>query len=33
MMAELTQGILDVLEDAPELMPCLDAGELREDMD
>lgn len=33
LMPELTQGILDVLEDAPELMPSLDAGELREDMD
>jgi hypothetical protein len=33
MMPELTQGMIDVLEEAPELMPSLDAGELREDMD
>ena len=33
MMSELTQGMIDVLEEAPELMPALDAGELRDDMD
>jgi len=33
MMPELIQGLIDVLEEAPELMPSLDAGELREDMD
>jgi hypothetical protein len=33
MMSELTQGLIDVLEEAPELMPSMDAGELREDMD
>jgi hypothetical protein len=33
MMAELTYGLVDVLEDAPELLPSLDSGELREDMD
>jgi hypothetical protein len=33
MMPELIQGLIDVLEEAPELMPSLDSGELREDMD
>jgi len=33
MLSELTQGIIDVIEEAPELMPPLDAGELREDLD
>ena len=33
MMPELTYGIVDVLEDSPELMPSIDFGELREDMD
>lgn len=33
MMSELTQGTIDVLEEAPELMPSLDAGELRDDLD
>jgi len=33
MMAELTQGTMDVLGDAPELLPSTDAGELREDLD
>jgi len=33
MMPELIQGTIDVLEEAPELMPSLDEGELREDMD
>jgi hypothetical protein len=32
-MPELMYGIVDVLEDSPELMPSQDAGELREDMD
>lgn len=33
MMAELTFGIVDVLGETPELLPALDSGELREDMD
>jgi hypothetical protein len=33
LMPELMYGIVDVLEDSPELMPSQDAGELREDMD
>jgi hypothetical protein len=33
MMPELTQGVIDVLEDMPDLLPCVDFGELREDMD
>jgi hypothetical protein len=33
LMPELTFGLVDVLEDSPELMPSVDAGELREDMD
>ena len=33
MMPELTYGIVDVLEEAPELLPSVDEGELREDMD
>ncbi len=33
LMAELTYGTIDVLDDAPELLPALDFGELREDMD
>jgi hypothetical protein len=33
MMPELTYGIVDVLEDDPDLMPSVDFGELREDMD
>ena len=33
MMRELTQGVIDVLEDMPDLLPCVDFGELREDMD
>jgi len=32
-MSELTYGIIDVLEDEPELLPSVDFGELREDMD
>lgn len=30
---ELTYGIIDVLQDDPDLLPSLDFGELREDMD
>lgn len=33
MMPELKIGIIDVLVDAPELLPTLDFGEFREDMD
>lgn len=33
LMSELTYGIIDVLEDEPELLPSPDFGELREDMD
>ena len=33
MMPELKIGTFDVLEDAPELMPALDIGELRDDID
>jgi hypothetical protein len=33
MMAELTYGIIDVLDDSPELLPSIDFGEQREDMD
>jgi hypothetical protein len=33
MLPELMYGTVDVLEEAPELMPALDTGELREDMD
>jgi hypothetical protein len=33
LMAELPYGIIDVFEDAPDLLPSIDAGELREDMD
>ena len=33
MMSELTYGTIDVLDDAPGLLPSLDFGELREDMD
>lgn len=33
LMSELTYGIIDVLEDSPELLPPVDFGELREDMD
>jgi hypothetical protein len=33
MMAELKIGIIDVLADAPELLPPVDFGEFREDMD
>jgi hypothetical protein len=33
MMAELTFGEMDVLLDRPDLLPPVDFGELREDMD
>lgn len=33
LMPELTYGIVDVLEDYSDLMPSVDYGELREDMD
>jgi hypothetical protein len=33
MMSELTIGTYDVLEDAPNLLPPVDFGDLREDMD
>jgi hypothetical protein len=33
MMAEIAQNMIDVLEDAPDLLPPLDFGELRQDMD
>jgi hypothetical protein len=33
LMPELMYGIVDVLEDSPDLLPSVDFGELREDMD
>lgn len=33
MMSELTIGTYDVLDDAPDLLPSIDFGDLREDMD
>jgi hypothetical protein len=33
MMAELAYGMIDVLLDDPELLPSVDFGDLREDMD
>lgn len=33
MMSELTQGLIDVLEDDPDLLPPVDYGDMREDMD
>jgi hypothetical protein len=33
MMPELPYGVLDVLEERPELLPSPDFGELRQDMD
>ena len=33
LMSELQYSELDVLDDRPDLLPTLDAGELREDMD
>ena len=33
MLPELPFGVIDVLADAPDLLPCLDYGDLRDDMD
>lgn len=33
LMAELAFGMLDVLQDDPDLLPSVDFGDLREDMD
>ncbi len=33
LMPELPFGMMDVLDEEPELLPCVDAGELREDLD
>jgi putative flippase GtrA len=33
MMPEIPIGMFDVLEDAPEMLPAVDFGDLREDMD
>jgi len=33
MMAELTYGTIDVLQDDPDLLPSVDFGDLRQDMD
>ena len=33
MMPELTYGVIDVLDEAPDLLPAIDFGEMREDMD
>lgn len=33
MMSELTFGTIDVLQEQPELLPSVDFGEMREDMD
>lgn len=33
MMPELTYGVVDVLQDDPDLLPPVDFGDLREDMD
>lgn len=33
LMPELPIGVLDVLEDRPDLLPAVDFGDLREDMD
>jgi len=33
MMSELTQGLIDVLDEDPDLLPPVDYGELREDLD
>jgi hypothetical protein len=32
-MSEMGMGVIDVLDDAPELLPTADYGELREDLD
>lgn len=33
MMAELKIGVIDVLEDAPELLPSIDYGDLHQDIE
>ncbi len=33
MMPELPYGVIDVLQDRPELLPCVDFGDLRQDLD
>ena len=33
LMAELTFGMVDVLQDSPDLLPPVDFGDLREDME
>ncbi len=33
LLAELSFGVIDVLNEAPELLPVIDFGESREDMD
>jgi hypothetical protein len=33
MLPELPVGIMDVLEDALDLLPSLDAGDLKDDLD
>jgi hypothetical protein len=33
LMAELAYGMIDVLQDEPELLPSVDFGDLREDLD
>jgi hypothetical protein len=33
MMPELPIGTFDVLEDRPDMLPSIDFGDLREDMD
>jgi hypothetical protein len=33
MMAELSFGVIDVLDEAPELLPAVDFGEMRKDLD
>lgn len=33
MMPELTFGVIDVLQDAPDLLPSVDFGELRQDLE
>jgi hypothetical protein len=33
LMSELEMGVIDVLDEAPDLLPTADYGELREDLD
>lgn len=33
MMPDLQAGVIDVLDDAPDLLPSVDYGDLREDLD